>query len=135
MLEPSSQDLIHGASILNHRCEAFSVEPPSWSLLHKALIQNKYRAFVRGLRSGSLSEVFVLGLRSGPSSKAFIPYLRLCPEPSSWTFSDRAFVVDLLRLSLRREIFSGQPSSEDLLPPTFFRRPSPAGLYQGTFSS
>jgi hypothetical protein len=65
MLEPSSQDLLRGASILNHRCGAFFVEPPSWCLLHKALIQNKHQAFVCDLHSGPSSEAFVQGLRQG----------------------------------------------------------------------
>jgi hypothetical protein len=84
MLEPSSQDLLRGASILNHRCGAFSVEPPSWCLLRKALIQNKHQAFVCDLHSGPLSEAFVLGLRPRPSIQTFV--WDLCPEPLSRTF-------------------------------------------------
>jgi hypothetical protein len=132
MLEPSSQDLLRGASILNHRCGAFSVEPPSWCLLRKALIQNKHQAFVCDLHFGPSSEAFVLGLRPRPSIQAFV--WDLCPEPLSRTFSGWAFVVDLLWSGLRHETFSIRAFIADLLRPTFFRRPSPADLLWETFS-
>jgi hypothetical protein len=108
--KPSLRSLLRGS--LRHG--AFFAEPPSWSLHHKALIQNNHRAFIRGLRSRPSSKSFILDLRPRPSL-----------EPSSG---------DLLWLGLRRGPSLARPSSGDLLPPGLRHGPSPANLLREIFS-
>jgi len=119
LLEPSTTDLLHRISALDHCYAAFFVQPPSWSLLHEALIENNQQTSIRGSCSRPSSWTFVKNLLQ--------PGLR--PEPSSRTFSSQAFVLDL-----RQELSPARPSFwtfvENLLQPGL--RPGPSSR---TFSS
>jgi hypothetical protein len=103
----------HGTTTLDHLCRALSAEPPSWSLLRRAFIQNNHQAFVRDLRR----ETF--------PGQAFIQ------RPSPEAFSGRAFVRSLfpsassgsLLLSAFAGTFSCRPS-----PGAFSYRPSPGAF-------
>jgi hypothetical protein len=113
LLEPSMVDLLRRISTLDHCYVAFSVQPPSWSLLHEAFIENNHQTSIRDFCSTSLSWTIVEKPSPvGPSSRTFVE--KLSPaRPSSRTFIEKpfsAFVAGPLWSGLRHRPPPTKPS-------------------------